>query len=277
MICAAGMEEEALEARIKLGREAVAEQVEYFSRSFGAVGSEWKSDGSRVTEADIHLSLVFADMIAEVFPNDQFFSEELDHGERALPVTAEFSWLLDPIDGTNNYARGIPTCSISLGLLRNGVPVYGFVYDYGTRSIIEGGPGKGILIDGQPYEVRSSEVNEQSLISTQCLGDEQAIRDEDALQMRFKIRALGSSALHMAYAALGWTDGVLAHRVKSWDIAAGVAIMVAGGRCTRFFDTEVFPLTTFSSKEKGFGHIAGSNEFCDEIEKTIGRKCAYAI
>lgn len=267
--------EEALEARIKQGRQEVEKQIAYFTRQFGAVASDWKSDGSRVTEADLHLSQVFMDTLLAAFPEDQFFSEELDHGEEAIPVKSGFAWLLDPIDGTNNFARHIPTCSISLGLLRDGNPVYGFVYDYASGKLLHGGPSKGLFIGNESVQRRVAEVDSKSLISMQCRRDEQSIAEENALQRRFKLRAFGSSAIHMAYAAMGWTDGVIAHRIKSWDIVAGVAMLKAAGGSTRFFDTQIFPMKTFSTHEAGFGHIAGSNEMCDEIEKTIGRACAY--
>lgn len=267
--------DDTIESRIKLGYQAVKEQTEYFSRQFGQVASKWKLDGSRVTEADIHLSHVFADIIIEAFEGDQFFSEELDHGSSPLPLNSEYAWLLDPIDGTNNFARSIATCSISLALLKDGSPVYGYIYDHSAGKLIHGGPGKGLFLDDEPQQQRETLVNAHSVISTQALSTEDAARDDSSLQMRFKMRAMGSSALHMAYAALGWTDGVIAHRVKSWDIAAGMALLAAVGGSTRFFDTKVFPLKEFSSSGSGFGHIAGSNEMCDTIEEAIGRKCAF--
>ena len=264
-------------SRVGAGLRVVEEQVGYFCRRFGKVGSTWKSDGSRVTEADLEISAAFAVALLGAYPEDQFLSEELEHGEEAIEVGSEYAWLLDPIDGTNNYARGVPTCGISLGLLRFGMPVYGYIYDHASRSVVHGGPGLGLWIGGEAYERPAVELMAQSLVCIQSLATDEAMRDEDALQRRFKMRAMGSSALHMAYAALGWTDGVMAHSVKSWDIAAGVALMQAAGGCTRFFDTEVFPVRLFTAKAKGFGHIAGMPETCDAIEKATGRRCAFAV
>lgn len=262
----------ALQSRIDLGRKLVEEQSEYFASRFGQVKSDWKSDGSRVTEADIHLSLVFADAIGEVFPADQFFSEELDHGDEPLEVSSEYAWLIDPIDGTNNFARRVPTCSISLALLRRGDPVYGYIYDHASRAIIHGGPGLGGYVgdDRLPGLGSGAAVDRHSLVSVQSYASEDAIRDEIAVQRVFKIRAFGSSAVHMAYAAAGWTDGVVAHKVKAWDIAGGVAIMRGVGGSTRFFGEPVFPMRSFSTLAKGFAHIAGSPQMCDALEKTLG-------
>ncbi len=274
MFDAWGMED-SLEARIEYGKKVVREQVSYFTAQFGDVASQWKYDGSRVTEADLHLSKVFSEVIGEAFPDDQFFSEELEHGDAPIEVNPGFSWLLDPIDGTNNFARSIPNCSISLALLVDGNPVYGYIYDHATRKLIHGGAEQGLWLDDQRAQRKESELSRQSLIASQTLATKDALLDDDALRMQFKLRAFGSSAIHMAYTALGWLDGVIAHRVKAWDIAGGMPLIAAVGGSTRFFDTEVFPMKTFSSKSEGFGHIAGSHELCDSIEKTIGKETKY--
>lgn len=267
--------EDTLEARIAYGKKTVLDKVAYFTAQFGDVASQWKFDGSRVTEADLHLSKVFSEVIGEAFPGDQFFSEELEHGEVPLQVKPGYSWLLDPIDGTNNFARSIPNCSISLALLKDGNPIYGYIYDHGTRKLIHGGVKQGLWIDDQLVKRKSTEQNRQSLIATQTLATVEAMLDDDALRMEFKLRAFGSSAIHMAYTALGWLDGVIAHRVKAWDIAGGMPLLAAVGGSTRFFDTEVFPMKTFNSKGEGFGHIAGSHELCDSIEETLGKETKY--
>lgn len=268
--------ENAQEARIQHGKAVVAEQIEYFVSQFGDVASEWKYDGSRVTEADIHLSHVFADALLEAFPEDQFFSEELDHGEKPISVRKGYSWLLDPIDGTNNFARRIATCSISLALMKDGDPIYGYVYDYASKQLIHGGAEYGLWLGEKKVERMENEISGHSLVSTQTLADEEAANDDNALRYAFKLRCFGSSAIHMAHAALGWTDGVIAHRVKAWDIAGGMPLLKAVGGSTRFFDTKVFPMTEFSSKAEGFAHIAGTVEMCEAIEKTIGRDCKYS-
>lgn len=267
--------ENTLEARIAYGKQVVREQVAYFTAQFGDVASQWKFDGSRVTEADLHLSQIITEQLAEAFPEDQFFSEELEHGPNPIEVKPGFSWLLDPIDGTNNFARSIPNCSISLALLKDGNPVYGYIYDHGTQKLIHGGVEQGLWVDDQRVERKEAELNSQSLIATQTLATEEAIQDDDALRMEFKLRAFGSSAIHMAYTALGWLDGVIAHRVKAWDIAGGMPLLAAVGGSTRFFDTEVFPMKTFSSKASGFAHIAGSGALCDSIEKTIRKETKF--
>ena len=123
--------------RIALAQSAVAAQIPLFDQGFGAVESDWKSDGTRVTSADLAISQNLQDAILAVFPADQFFSEELAE-VREIAVTSRFSWILDPIDGTNNFALGIPNCAIALALCEDGEPIYGVIYDYGRRRILRG-------------------------------------------------------------------------------------------------------------------------------------------
>src|SRR6185503_261445 len=135
-------------ARIEAAKRAVLAQTDLLHREFGRAESKWKSDGSRVTAVDVAISENIFRELRDQFPGDQFFSEELADTDAPIAVRARFSWVLDPIDGTNNFALGIPHCAISLALCENGEPVYGVVYDLSSRVLIHGGPGFGVW-DGE--------------------------------------------------------------------------------------------------------------------------------
>src|SRR5580700_9163173 len=105
-----------LVSRIEAAQRAVLSQTELFHREFGRAKSNWKTDGTRVTPVDIAISENIFRELGALFPGDQFFSEELADAGAPIPATARLAWVLDPIDGTNNYALGIPYCAISLGL-----------------------------------------------------------------------------------------------------------------------------------------------------------------
>ena len=126
-----------LQERILAGHSAVLNQVDYFRENFGTAKSRWKGDGTRVTEVDETISKELFSELAKSFPFDDFCSEESTETPEPIPLTGEFAWVLDPVDGTNNYAVGVPECGISLGLLRNGIPVYGFIYDYGRDNLLQ--------------------------------------------------------------------------------------------------------------------------------------------
>src|ERR1019366_3314541 len=126
-------------ARIAAAKRAVTAQTGLLHREFGRTESHWKSDGTRVTAVDLAISEnIFGELRAQ-FPADQFFSEELAETDAPIPVTAEFSWVLDPIDGTNNFALGLPHCAISLGLCVRGEPGCGVVFDFGWGARSSGG------------------------------------------------------------------------------------------------------------------------------------------
>ncbi|MCH6258041.1 inositol monophosphatase [Puniceicoccaceae bacterium K14] len=260
-----------LEERISFGIEVVGGQIGYFSKMFGLVASEWKHDGSRVTEADLTLSTSIMEEIKEAFPSDQFFSEELEPESCPITVKPGYSWMLDPIDGTNNFANGISLCGISLALLKDGDPVYGFVYDHASRKLYHGGENKGMFAGDTPIKIDRESVSSQSIISVQTAASEESVSDVSKLQMKFKVRSFGSSALHLTYVTVGLADGVVEHSIKTWDIAAGYAILKASGGEFRFFGEPQFPLREFHVQSKGFGFMAGSPSVCRELARTTGR------
>jgi myo-inositol-1(or 4)-monophosphatase len=106
--------------RIEAAKAAVMAETGLLHREFGKAESRWKSDGTRVTAIDIAISENIFRSLRAAFPQDQMFSEELPEGESPIPVTSRFGWVLDPIDGTNNFALGIPYCAISLALIERG-------------------------------------------------------------------------------------------------------------------------------------------------------------
>jgi myo-inositol-1(or 4)-monophosphatase len=260
-----------LDERIAFGRDLVKGQAETFARYFGKVDSQWKPDGSRVTEADFTISRTLESGLGDRFSDDLFLSEELDPHSLQVSVSNGFTWLVDPVDGTNNFARGIPSCSISVALLDAGMPVYGFVYDHMSQSLIEGGRGRGIFVDERESSLSDAPPSAQSIIGGQHCGSVSSAEDDLALQMRFKIRNFGSSAIQLAYVAAGWLDGVIAHRVNTWDIAAGIAMIEAAGGKVRYFVPNPFPLSSFDVNSEPFGYLAASPAVYEAMIEATGR------
>jgi myo-inositol-1(or 4)-monophosphatase len=256
-------------SRIAAGKTAVLAQTELFHREFGRAKSEWKYDGTRVTAVDVAISENIVRAIGEHFPSDEVFSEELAVTEEPLPLRARFTWVLDPIDGTNNYATGIAHCAISLGLLVDGVPVYGIVYDLSRRVLIHGGPGFGLLDGDREAHVKMDAPNPQSLIGFHSPYDRVYAHDAQTIVENFKIRGLGSSTLHLAYVAIGILDGTLDHNVKIWDIAAAVPLCLAGGGEVQFLNGEQFPMKQFDLKMKRIQYVAGNPAMCARIRALV--------
>ena len=259
-----------LQARIDAGKAAVMAQTELMHAQFGRAQSNWKSDGTRVTPVDVAISEAIVRLIGEMFPGDQVFSEELAETERPVPVTARFHWVLDPIDGTNNYATGIAHCAISLGLFENGKPVYGFVYDMSRRVLIHGGPGIGLWDGEKPAKVKGGVPNAQSMLGFHSPFDPQYARHATALVENFKIRGLGSSTLHLAYVAVGILDATVDHNVKIWDIAAAIPLCLAGGGEVQFLNGKQFPMTEFNLKMDRIRYVAGNAAMCAKLRGLMG-------
>lgn len=256
--------------RVDAAKAAVLAQTELLHREFGRVASEWKSDGTRVTAVDVAISEnIFAELRA-LYPDDHYFSEELGDATAPLPVERRFAWVLDPIDGTNNYAMGIAHCAISLALLEDGEPVYGVVYDLARRRLIHGGPGIGLWDGERPAQVRSEPPGRQTLIGFHSpMEAERYPGHGDAIVKRFKIRGLGSSTLHLAYVAIGVLDGTVDHNVKIWDIAAAIPLVRAGGGEVHFITPAPLPLRTFDLKMARIFYLAGNREICRTIRETL--------
>lgn len=251
--------------RIEAAKHAVLAQAEFLHREFGRARSEWKSDGTRVTAADIAISEAIFRELGARFPGDELLSEELGDGSAPVTLKARFAWVLDPIDGTNNYATGIPHCAISLALLEDGVPVYGVIYDLARRALLHGGPGFGAWDGDKPARVRVQDKPAQRLLGFHSPMDKRFAPHAARLVGRFKIRALGSSTLHLAYVGAGLLDATVDHNVKVWDIAAAVPFCQGAGGEVRYLREPLFPLRVFDLKMPRVPFFASTPAVCDEL------------
>lgn len=256
-------------SRIEAAKAAVMAQTELLHREFGRAQSRWKSDGTRVTPVDIAISENIVRTLKSRFAQDQFFSEELADTDAPIPVKAQFSWVLDPIDGTNNYATGIAHCAISLALLENGVPIYGTIYDLSRRVLMHGGPGFGLWDGDRAATVKTTPPNSQSLLGFHSPYDKAMSNHAQIIVENFKIRGLGSSTLHLAYVAVGILDGTVDHNVKVWDIAAAVPLCLAGGGQVEFLNGPQFPMKQFDLKMSRIQYIAGSAAMCQKLRQLL--------
>lgn len=235
------------EKRIKVGRQAVEAVQPYFHSRLGRVSSRWKPDRTRVTEADHEISRRIFASLAAVFPDDDLCSEESERREGGVSLRGTYAWVLDPIDGTNNFALGLPNCGISLALLKDGWPIYGWIYDGSRQVLLAGGPGREVTLG---EEILTSEITLGRPPQTTYLAVHTPWRGNvheklSPLLEHCKIRALGSSALHLALLASGVFQAVVDYNVKIWDVAGGLAIGEALGYSFYFFKDSPFPLENF--------------------------------
>ncbi len=256
-------------SRIAAAKHAVMAQTELLHREFGRAESHWKSDGTRVTPVDVAISKNIFDELRAQFPADQFFSEELAETDAPIPVTAEYFWVLDPIDGTNNFALGIPHCAISLALCVRGEPVYGVVYDLSRRTLMQGGPGFGVRDGEREVRVSTAAFTKETLVGFHSPFDKSLLPMASGVLSQFKIRGLGSATLHLAYVAAGILDGCVDYNIKIWDIAAAIPLVRAAGGEVHFLNGEQFPMRQFDLKMKRIIYVAGSAAMCARLRELM--------
>jgi myo-inositol-1(or 4)-monophosphatase len=255
--------------RIAAAKRAVLAQTDLLHREFGRAESSWKYDGTRVTPVDVAISEgIFRDLAAE-FPVDQYFSEELAATSAPIAVKTRFSWVLDPIDGTNNFALGFVHCAIALALCEHGQPVYGVIYDLSRRTLMHGGPGFGVFDGERSSRINTAAPTRETLIGFHSPFDKSLAPMACGILANFKIRALGSATLHLAYVAAGLLDGAVDFNVKIWDLAAAIPLVLAAGGEVQFLNGEQLPMRTFDLRMTRIIYAAGSPATCARLKELM--------
>ena len=190
-----------------------------------------------VTEIDLQIEREFRQMIADRFPDHAVLGEEMSNGDR--DDVPPYCWVFDPVDGTTNYAHGLPIFCSSLALEIDGEIAIGAVYDPTRRELYTAERGQGAWLNGRPLRVSSVETLLDSLLVT---GFHYGIQqDPEELVSLFRefitkaqaVRRLGSAALDLCYVAAGRFDGYWESKIQPWDVAGGALIVEeAGGRVT---------------------------------------------
>jgi len=188
-----------------------------------------------VTEADKASEASIVPMLAQAFPHHRILSEE-GGGNHA---DSEWGWIVDPLDGTTNFAHGHPHFAVSIALQRAGETVVGVVYDVMRDEMFTARQGAGAHCNGRPVKVSSTPRLERSLLTSGFPYDRQTNSHNnmdhfaDLLMRSHSVLHSGSAALDLAAVACGRLDGYWEFKLSSWDYAAGwLLVLEAGGRVT---------------------------------------------
>jgi myo-inositol-1(or 4)-monophosphatase len=191
-----------------------------------------------VTQIDRDVERMFRALVAERFPDHVVLAEEFEiGGDRHRE--AEYTWVFDPVDGTTNYAHGLPIFCCACSLERHGQPIVSAIYDPNRRELFTAERGAGAWLNGTPMRVASADTLIDALLvtgfpySVQTDGGVLLELFGDFLRSARAVRRLGSAAIDMAYVAAGRFDGFWEVKLNPWDVSAG-ALMVeeAGGTVT---------------------------------------------
>ena len=220
---------------IQISKEA----GELIRNAFGKTHSvEFKTNElNLVTETDKASEKLITDFVKRKYPSHGILAEEGSEANRS----AEYLWVIDPLDGTTNFAHGLPIFSVSIGVQKNGETIRGVVYDVMRDVIFSSEKGNGSFENGNKISVSKNENLSHSVLVT---GFPYDIKDNpDKASERFvaflkearAIRRLGSAAIDFCYVANGVFDGFWEVSLHPWDMCAGKLIVEeAGGLVTNF-------------------------------------------
>ncbi|MBW1855509.1 MAG: inositol monophosphatase, partial [Deltaproteobacteria bacterium] len=190
-----------------------------------------------VTEADQRSEEVILSIIKDSYPNHRILAEETGESGNS----SSFKWIIDPLDGTTNYAHGYPCFCVSLAIEYEEEVIYGAVYDPVKDELFTAEKGKGAFINGKAIKTSSTKQLDQSLL---CTGFPYDVRDDmDSNILNFRtflmkaqaVRRDGSAALDLCHTAAGRFDGFWEQKLFPWDVAAGgLLVTEAGGKLTNF-------------------------------------------
>jgi len=216
-------------------KAGAAEIQRFFNKSFTVSNKEGVNN--LVTEADHASEKAIIEVIKTAFPGHQILSEEV--GE--LRQDSTYKWIIDPIDGTVNFAHGIPLNCVSIGIEHEGNLVMGAVYNPHMNELFFAEKGKGAHLNDRPIQVSQQDETIKACLVTgfpytyinTANGPLEIF--ERFIRKGVPVRRLGSAAIDLCWVAAGRFDGFYEHKLEAWDSAAGYLIVEeAGGKVTDF-------------------------------------------
>lgn len=224
---------------IQIAREAGGILIDRLGR---ALQISHKGDIDLVTEADLASEKLLIERIKSHYPRHGILAEEsgASEGIGALQGEGEWRWIIDPLDGTTNYAHGYPCFCVSIGVQRAGRIEIGVVYDPTRDELFAAERGRGAVMNERRIHVSEVEDLNRAML---CTGFPYNVRERPDFARDFTkftlsaqaVRRDGSAALDLAYVACGRFDGFWEEGLNPWDVSAGLLLVEeAGGRTTDF-------------------------------------------
>lgn len=197
---------------------------------------QFKSRAELVTDMDVASERLIVDRLGARFPDHQIVTEEGGGREQS----SRWTWLIDPLDGTSNYAHGVAFWAVSIALIEDGAPIWGVVYDPIHDECFTAGHDQPARLNGDLIGVSSIAELQHAQLSTgfpyeRWSGGSSNLAETAAIVMQCQdLRRMGAAALDLCAVAAGRSDGHWEQSLKPWDSAAGALIVQrAGGRVTQ--------------------------------------------
>ena len=250
---------------ITVATEAAREAGAFLQRNFGAAiqSIERKADKSLATNLDREAERMIVDRIKRHFPRHGIIAEECGtYGSAESSTdspTGEYTWIIDPLDGTHNFIRGIPVFGVSIGVMRRGEFVAGVIYLPVSDEFYTAEKGSGAFKNNMPIKVSAvadlaeSTVSYDTDLRTQA--DLKLSILKEVAAASFNLRMFGASVRTLTYLAEGKIDAAIEFNDKPWDFAGGACILQeAGGKITTFQGAPLGYENTCFIASNGFLH-----------------------
>jgi len=251
---------------LNFATETAREAGHLLVQKLGVAKVSTKGDINLVTEADIAAENLIIERICSYYPQHGILAEESGEAVLAGGKRSEWKWIIDPLDGTTNYAHGYPCFCVSIALERDGQLEIGVVYDPMRDEMFAAERGRGATLNDRKILVSSVEELSGAML---CTGFPYNVRERPDFARAFTnftmnaqaVRRDGSAALDLAYVACGRFDGFWEDGLSPWDIAAGaLLIFEARGKVTNFNDQ---PLDIYNEQ------VLASNGLIHEAMMTV--------
>lgn len=244
---------EAAVVAARLAGQHAMEQLQYLHRTI-------KNGTELVTQADPACQKIIIDHIRQTWPDHGFIGEEGTDGN-LLKITPRGDesiwWVIDPIDGTNNYANKLLCFCVCIAAFYKGKPVVSVIFDPATDSVYRTAEGMDAQLNNSTITVSDAPINRFASFGVDSHHGELVDAGLAKMMELTRFRCLGSTALHMAYVAGGAMIGMATAGAKLWDIAAGTLLIErAGGKVTDPLGNTLFPVDLDSYNAEQFPILA---------------------
>lgn len=228
--------------------ETAKEAGQILLEKFGRITVTKKADIDLVTEADLASEALIIERISSYYPKHSILAEE--SGEAVIKGgDLAWKWIVDPLDGTTNYAHGYPCFCVTLAVEHDGEIVIGVTYDPTRNELFAAEKGRGASLNGRVIRVSKTDALSEALIVTGFPYNFKNKEDFAGHLTGFLLRSRGvrrdgSAAIDMAYVACGRFDGFWEEGLHAWDVAAGKLLIDEAGGMTTYYDGSPFSIYT---------------------------------
>lgn len=253
----------------RLAGQRAMEELRYVHKTI-------KNGRELVTQADPICQKIIIDRIRETYPEHGVIAEEGEDGNllhipprSGTPVW----WIIDPIDGTNNFANGMLCFSVSIAAMLDGKPILGVIFEPSTDAMYTAALDMDALLNGSQITVSEDAIDRFTSfgVDSHPLASIEIGKQKIMKQTRY--RCLGSTALHMAYVARGAMIGMIAPAAKLWDIAAGIILIErAGGIVTNAQGQSLMPVDLENYAAEQFQTLATNQKVHSKMLEIFSQK-----